>query len=70
MKKNPLDVRHPIFLPLERRVLVAVILVGWTLIEVKIGSMFWAVIVGASALIIFRAFFFKFDPEEYQHPPE
>ena len=69
-KKNPFEVRHPIFLPLWRRVLVAVLVVGWTIFELTIGSVFWAIVVGAAAVIIVRAFFINFDPEEFQHPPE
>ena len=64
--KNAFEVRHPIFLPFWRRALVVGFVSAWTVVELFLGSVFWAVIVGASAVYLLRAFFIKFDPAEYK----
>lgn len=65
-RKQLLDLRHPFFRPLWRRVLVAVLLVGWTIFEVFGGSMLWAVLFGALAVYTIREFFLVYDPANYE----
>lgn len=64
--RNAFEVRHPIFLPLWRRALVVGFVSVWTVFELVFGSVFWAIIVGASAVYLLRAFFINFDPAEFQ----
>ena len=64
MKRRPhpaLDLRHPFFTPLWRRVVVVGILAIWTVIEITQGDPFWALLVGGIATYATYVFFFAFD---------
>jgi hypothetical protein len=54
-----IDLRHPFFAPLWRRIALVVLLASWTLIESLIGHIFWAVVIGC--LGIYSAYIFFFD---------
>jgi hypothetical protein len=58
-----LDLDHPFFLPLWRRVLTVAVCLGWALFELSGGHYFWAVIVGAAALYAAWGFFIAWDEE-------
>ena len=64
-RKRLIDVRHPFFLPLWRRVLVTVLLVGWTLFEIGWGGPFWALLFGGLTVYVIREFFVVFDPANF-----
>ncbi|WP_413719670.1 hypothetical protein [Silicimonas sp. MF1-12-2] len=66
-RKNSLfEVRHPIFRPLWRRVVVTAFCIGWALFELSNGAMIWAAIFGACGVHLFLQFFVKFDPADYE----
>jgi hypothetical protein len=55
-----IDLRHPFFVPLWRRVAFVVLLASWTLIESLIGHAFWAVVIGCLSIYSAYIFFFNF----------
>jgi hypothetical protein len=61
-----LDLQHPFFIPLWRRVLVVAACLGWAVFEVVGGSPFWAILFGAIGVYAGYVFFFDFHPR----PPE
>ena len=54
-----LDVRHPFFRPLWRRVAVVAVCLVWAAVEFLTGSPFWGVLFGAvgiyCAIVFFRS---------------
>jgi hypothetical protein len=56
-----LDVQTPFFHPLWRRVLVTAICLGWAVIEIASGAVFWAVLFGAAGIHLAWQFFFVFE---------
>ncbi|MGY6549150.1 MAG: hypothetical protein ACXIU7_09100 [Roseinatronobacter sp.] len=65
-----LEVRHPFFRPLWRRLLVTGICALWSGVEFLIGSPFFGVLTGALALFCLYALFWRFDPAAFADPPE
>ena len=62
-----LDLRHPFFRPLWRRVAVVAVCLGWGGFEFATGSTFWGVIfVGLGAVCAWQ-FFLTFDPDGGSH---
>ncbi len=59
--KDAFEVRHPIFRPMWRRVLVVAVLSAWTLYEVSQGNWGWAALFGGAILYLAWAFFWAFD---------
>lgn len=59
-----IDVQHPFFIPMYRRVLVVVFCLGWSVMEFSNGAPFWGILFGAIGLYCGWVFFFDF------HPPE
>ncbi len=59
-----LDLNHPFFIPLWRRVLVVAACLGWALFEFVAASPFWGVLFGAIGLYAAYAFFLNFNPRE------
>lgn len=64
---NFFNVQTPFFIPLWRRIVVVVLTLGWALVELAGGQVFWAMIFGAAGLWCAHQFFIAFDPPE---PPE
>ncbi len=63
---NPLlDLRHPWFRPLWRRILVVAACLGWSGFEVWGGAPFWAILFGAVGVYAAWIFFFA-----WEDPPE
>ena len=65
MKRDPLKIRHPFFLPFYRRALVVGACFGWGLVELLLGNTVWFTVflmIGAYAAY---HFFIIFDPEDY-----
>jgi hypothetical protein len=61
-----LNVAHPWFLPLWRRVLVAGLVLAWTLTELLLAEVFWAILFGAAGGWLVYQWFIVFDPRDYQ----
>lgn len=59
-----LDVQHPFFIPLWRRIAVVAICLGWAGFELVAGSVFWALLFGALGLYCAHQFFIAFDPQQ------
>ena len=59
-----LDVQHPFFIPLWRRVVVVVLLLGWATVELIAGHPFWAILFGSSGIYCAHQFFIAFDPKD------
>lgn len=59
-----IDVQHPWFIPMYRRVLVVVICAGWAVVEIVNNSPFWAILFGALAVYCAHQFFVAFDPKD------
>lgn len=60
-----LDLRHPFFLPLWRRVAVTGALMSWTGVEMTVGSPLFGVLVGALAVYCLYHLFWRFDPKAF-----
>ena len=61
-----LDLNHPFFIPLWRRVLIVAVCLGWAAFEFlgSRGSPFWGVLFLAIGLYAGYAWFFAFHPRE------
>jgi len=59
-----IDLRHPFFAPLWRRIALVILLASWTLIENLIGHAFWAVVIGCLGIYSAYIFFFNFSLAE------
>ena len=62
--KGFLDVQSPIFRPLWVRILIVGICAVWTVLEIKGGNGFWAILFGAATLFLGHQFFVVFDPDK------
>lgn len=65
--KDLLNVKHPLFNPLWRRVLVVGVTGCWTVFELVNGNVFWAMLFGAAAVWCAYEFFWTW---EHQEPPK
>ncbi len=59
-----IDVQHPWFVPIYRRVLVVAVCVGWAVAELVWGEVFWAMLFGATGIYCAYQLFWAFDPKE------
>lgn len=57
-----LDVQHPFFRPLWRRVAVVAVCLGWAVFEIVTGSPFFAILFGSVGLYCAYQFFIVFNP--------
>jgi hypothetical protein len=64
-----LDLNHPFFIPLWRRVLITAICLGWAIFEIVMGSPFWAILFGALGLYAGYVWFFDFRPRDPETKP-
>ena len=62
-RKSLIDFRHPFFRPLWRRVVVTLVLLGWTGFEISLGNLVWAALFGALGAYAAYVFFFAFDTD-------
>lgn len=58
-----LDLEHPFFLPVWRRVAVVALCLGWAVVELVGGAVFWAILFGAAGLYAAHGFFVVWDAE-------
>ncbi|MCH8465277.1 MAG: hypothetical protein LAT78_01700 [Roseinatronobacter sp.] len=65
---NYLDLRHPFFLPLWRRVFITGGLLCWAGVEFFAGSPFFGVIVLALSGYGFYKLIWRFDPAAFERP--
>lgn len=65
-KKRFLDLRHPFFAPLWKRLATVVVVGGWAMFELSTGKVAWAMIFGALAAYCAYEFFVVFDPANYE----
>jgi hypothetical protein len=64
MARRPfIDVQHPFFKPLWRRVAVVVVCGFWAVVEFATGSPFWGVLFAGMGGYCAYAFFVAFDPD-------
>lgn len=66
MKRSQFDVRHPIFRPLWRRVVLVGLAAAWTSYEVVNGNWIWATVFGAATAYLAYEWFIVFDPKQYE----
>ncbi len=59
------DLRHRFFLPLWRRILIVVLMLGWVFMEITHESYTWAALVSALALYMAYQFFVVWNPEAW-----
>lgn len=59
-----LDVQHPFFRPLWRRVAVVAVCLGWAVFEIVTGSPFFAILFGSVGLYCAYQFFIVFNPSD------
>ena len=57
-----LDVQHPFFIPLWRRVATVSACLGWAVVELVLGNTGWAMLFGGIGLYCAHQFFIAFDP--------
>ena len=65
-----LDVQHPFFIPLWRRVLTVAFTLGWALLELGLGNPGWAVFFAAIGLYCAYQFFVVFKPPDRDTEPD
>ncbi len=64
MARRPfIDVQHPFFKPLWRRVAVVALCLGWAVFEFSTGAVFWGVLFGGVGLFCAYEFFANFKPD-------
>ncbi|MBP0482529.1 hypothetical protein [Sagittula salina] len=57
-----LDVQHPWFVPLWRRIATVGACLGWATLELSLGNNGWAAMLGLLGLYCAHQFFVAFDP--------
>ena len=73
MKRNNnfgLDLRHPFFVPVWRRILCVVLLFIWGILETLGGNTFWALLVFGIGAYSVYCFFFDFVLPEDDAPDD
>lgn len=61
--KNFLHVQVPFFIPLWRRIVVTVAVIGWAVFELSMNEPSWALLFGAVGLYLAHQFFIAWKPE-------
>lgn len=64
--KDAFRVKHPMFNPLWRRVLVVALTGAWTMFELVNGNYVWGLLFGAAVAWVAYEFFLNW---EHQEPP-
>jgi len=60
VRLKSLELRHPFFIQLWRRVLLVILLVFWSVIEGLMGNQVWALLVASIGIYSIYVFFFDF----------
>jgi hypothetical protein len=58
------DLQHPFYKPLWIRVLITAVCLGWTVVELLGGNVFWAILFGSVGVYAFYQFFIAFNPRD------
>ena len=66
--KNFFDVQSAFFIPLWRRIIVVVAILGWGIFEFAAGSAIWGALFVAAGLYCAHQFFVAFDPPAPDNP--
>ena len=61
-----IDVQHPFFIPVWRRVALVSVCLGWAIYEFSTGAPFWGFLFGAAGLYCGWQFFAVFNPKPDQ----
>ena len=59
-RPNALELRHPFFSPLWRRIVLIAVLAGWTVVEATAGNAVWALLMAGIGVYSAYVFFFDF----------
>jgi hypothetical protein len=60
------DVRHPFLRPLWRRIALVAATLGWSVVELMGGNVFWAILFGSVGAFLAWEFFIVYDPKNYE----
>ncbi len=63
-RKDFLDLRHPFFRPVWRRVAVVIVLALWTVAELIGANFYWAALAGGLLVYVLYVFFLDFSLPE------
>ena len=64
-RRNPFDVRHPMFRSPVVRIAITAAVLGWAAVELARGAPVWALIFGAAGAWLVWSWFVAFDPADY-----
>lgn len=70
-RPNALELRHPFFRPLWRRIVLIAVLAGWTVVEATAGNAVWAFLM--AGIGVYSTYVFFFDsvlPDDAKAPSE
>lgn len=59
-----LDLRHPFFRSLWRRVAVVAVCLGWAAFEIAMGAMLWGMLFAGLGAVCAWQFFLGYDPDD------
>jgi hypothetical protein len=59
-RPNALELRHPFFRPLWRRITLIAVLAGWTVVEATAGNPVWALLMAGIGIYSSYVFFIDF----------
>lgn len=63
-RANALDLRHPFFNSLWRRIVLVCLLAVWAVIEILYGNPYWALLAGGLGAYVAYVFFAVSDPSK------
>ena len=70
-RPNALELRHPFFRPLWRRITLIAVLAGWTVVEATAGNAVWALLMAGIGIYSSYVFFIDFVlPDDEKSPSE
>jgi hypothetical protein len=58
------DLQQPFYKPLWIRLLITALCLGWTVVELMGGNVFWAILFGSVGVYCVHQFFIAFDPKD------
>ena len=61
LRLKSLELRHPFFIQLWRRVLLVILLISWSVIEGLMDNQVWALLIGSISIYSIYVFFFDFN---------
>ena len=61
VRLKSLELRHPFFIQLWRRVLLVILLISWSVIEGLMDNQVWALLIGSISIYSIYVFFFDFN---------